>query len=201
VGHAALVTDYTGACTPSELNEASNFVITEMPGPLQGVKTNTLDKITDNDPWGCYTTPGLSYSDRLKILKSAKAALDDGGITYTGTNILLPANWDDTIDSITDLRCDGLVEMCYEINGFDVWGKIVGGGTPRYDTKNNTYQTEHNNYDLIWWHDKLMPATQCGYDADANDKFDEEGVVWDTTFEYQRLCEPVGHNGGDNPLP
>ena len=189
-GHAALVTGYTGDCTREALLDAGNFQITHMPGLFYGVETDDLDLITDNDPWGCYTVSGMNYTQRLQILQNANDALNDGGITYTGINALSPANWNNTIASITDLRCDGFVEMCYEIDELNVWGHINNGGAPRYDIEDNTYQEEHNDYDLIFWKDNFMPATQCAHENTY------EGTIWGTTFIQQSLCTPIGHTGG-----
>lgn len=80
--------------------------------------------------------------------------------------------------------------MCYEMNGINVWGKIVDG-TTRYDITNDTYQAEHDDFDAIWWKDTLMPATQCGHENTY------KGTVWDTTFTKQDLCQPIGHKGGN----
>jgi len=201
-GHGAIVYKYTGTCTPDDLNDSSKFLLIEMPGPSNN---HTLATITDRggfpdylDAFGCYTNPSISFSDRLKILKTAKEIYNKG-VDYVLEDAIEPPNWNDTVAGINSLRCDGFIEVCYEIHGINVWGKIVGGGT-HYDIKNNSYQEEHDDYDAVWWKDTLMPATQCGYDHEEGERFDEEGVDWETTFEYQSLCVPIGHNGGDNPV-
>jgi hypothetical protein len=196
-GHCALVTAYTGSCNRDDFDNADNFQITEMQKtpdmPVQG----NLSSITNCSltPYGCYTKGGITYSDRLKILESAAAIYARGSsIHYEWNDVLLPSNWNDTINGIAEMRCDGLVEVCYEINNLNVWGKTVG--STHYDIKNNSYQDEHNDFDYpamfpddySFWCDTLMPATQCGHATPVDAA---------TTFSKQNLCYPIGHKGGN----
>ena len=124
-------------------------------------------------------------------------------------------NWDGTLTHIKALRCDGIIEVCYEYNDIDVWAmrRNFGGISFNYDISS---QTDILDYDYFWnswsaganmekdnleehndthadpffWDRTLQPATQCGKKTPVNA---------DTKFEYQRLCVPIGHNGGDEP--
>ena len=105
-------------------------------------------------------------------------------ISYTGVNLLRPVlfTWQgDTIPEriadIEDLRCDGIVEICYELNGIDAWGAIVDGSSqPNYSVID--YLGEHNNF-FGDWRMTLQPATQCGHAAIHNGVI-YKGVYWDT---------------------
>lgn len=112
----------------------------------------------------------------------ARAPLD-----YEWNDALLPANWNNALNTVSSLRCDGLVEVCYEANGINVWGR-TDNATPHYDIRNNSYQAEHNDFDPVFWADTLMPATQCGHVTP------EDAA---TTFTEQDLCQPVGSTGGN----
>jgi len=154
----------------------------------------------------------MTYVQRLRIIRAARALAARAPITYTALNVVDPGNWNGHLDTITGLRCDGLVEVCYEINGVEVWGmeRDADNHTVHYpindQTDNWDYNAvlgtwsagansvpdnieEHNDYDAIGdWDDTLMPATQCGHVAL------EEA---DTQLEEQNLCQPVGSTGGN----
>ncbi|MBN2019040.1 MAG: hypothetical protein JW749_02310 [Sedimentisphaerales bacterium] len=190
VGHAGVVVDYTGACTPEDLSNSENFWIIEMPGPSE-LALSTFTDVPYLPPFGCYSW-GLEYSDRLRIVKTAKALRDQAPITYVFFEFLSPSNWNDILASINGLRCDALTEVCYEINDKMVWGKIVDGST-HYDIRIDSYQEEHKigALELFQWKRHLAPATQCGY---GNFEGYRE-VYWQTTFYPQNLCQPIGHTG------
>ena len=94
---------------------------------------------------------------------------------------------------ITDLRCDGLVEVCYELNNIKLWGKSNGGGA-NFDIKVNFHQAEHNHvvFEFDEWKKHLAPSVQCGHESTYRN------VFWKTTFGVQELCVPIGHSGGNN---
>lgn len=217
-GHSAIVWAFDGPMTSANLSDDTKFKIVEMQGPT---KNRTLATITQDASYparGCYTSSGLTYIQRLKILKTA-LSLVPGGMGYPtlGGNVLEPKNtWDGALNTVTHLRCDGLIEMCYEIIGVDVWGmeRTPDSSTVHYDisdqsdnwnynpvlgtwsnSSNNERdnQEEHNDFDFtLWfvgdWDDTLMPATQAGYVTPDNG---------DTKFSSQDLCKPVGSTGGN----
>jgi hypothetical protein len=191
VGHSGVVVNYTGACTPGDLSNSQNFGVIEMAGPTEKTLTTFTD-FPSLPSFGCYAW-GLEYADRLRIVKTAKA-LRDRVVNYTFAKVLLPSNWDDTIAGIDYLRCDGLAEVCYEINGKMVWGKIVDGSV-HYDIRVDSYQEEHNEIVLMFelWKQHLAPATQCGYGNFESYR----GTYWQTTLYPLNLCQPIGHTGGN----
>ncbi|MDD5327671.1 MAG: hypothetical protein PHY02_07650 [Phycisphaerae bacterium] len=189
VGHSGVVVEYTGECTPSDFNDSSKFWVVEMPGPDE-VTLGTFTDIPHLPSFGCYSW-GLEYTNRLRIVKTAKA-LRDQRVNYTFIKVLLPSNWNNTITDIDYLRCDGLTEVCYEINGKMVWGKIVDGST-HYDIRVDSYQEEHNEFVPLSWKQHMAPATQCGHgDFEAY-----RGTYWQTTLYQLNLCQPIGHTGGN----
>jgi hypothetical protein len=211
-GHAALIYDYIGNCTLSELNNPDNFRIIEMSGPTNNRTLTTMTNYPGYPCYGCYTnTSQITYTKRLAIIKTAKQLVENAPIDYEWNDALLPANWDGAVDSIASLRCDGLVEVCYEKNGINVWAmrRDFNGISYNYDItdqsdilsyngllgtwsagSNNAKDNleEHNDFDATFWADTLMPATQCGKTLPVN-------AV--TTFSKQNLCCPIGHKGGN----
>jgi hypothetical protein len=127
-----------------------------------------------------------------------------------GAQVIEPSPWDGRLDTITKMRCDGLVEACYELNDVEVWGMLREPvGIVHYDITDQSDQwsynattgnwspesnqtpdnlEEHNDFDTVGWADTLLPATQCGHVTPADA---------DTRFEKQDLCTPVGSKGGN----
>lgn len=184
------------------------------------LNTRLLSNITDLSGYparGCYTNPVMTYKDRLKILKVANyLATCTPSIKYEWTDVLRAkkspwGKWDGKLSSIGATRCDGVVEVSYEINGIMVWGMYrKPDKSYNYDitsqsdkwTYSESWGTwkkksnglpdnleEHNDLDSSWdWDDTLMPATQAGYVKPVDAK---------TTFKKQNLCKPVGSTGGN----
>ncbi len=218
-GHAALVAYFDGPALGetfrTALEDDSRFRIIEMDGPTGH---RSLDTITGPTQYGCFTNllgppwgEGIDYVRRLRILATAKALVARADtITYDPFNAVGPPDWNGRLNTITHLRCDGLVEVCYEISGVDVWAKlrIPDNNTYRFDITAagdawtyNGLQTwvaganeipdnleEHNEFLLASWEFTLMPAIQCGHVA-------PEGAI--TRFTMQDLCQPVGTRGGN----
>jgi|GEM_PF-3392055 len=189
--------------------------------PLSQASSKEISEVLGEDAWGCFTNPAITYIERLKILEAAKSlAARAPGIGYTGVNAVLgnnnlqePGDWDGKLNTIANLRCDGLIEVCYEINDVDVWGMVrtpdsaivhyditeytdeweyhpVGGGWDHEANGLPDNLEEHNDFDSIPgdWKDTLQPATQSGH---------EPPVDADTKFQQQNLCIPVGSKGGN----
>ncbi len=206
-GHAAIVYKFIGECNKEDLSDDKKFLIIET-GPLRVRGDHSLETITGYSPWGCFTTGSVGYVDQLKILQAAKSLV--GRIPWAMFhNALMPAKWDGKLTTIKRLRCDGLVEVCYEKNGIDVWGmeRVPEGNKINYDiadqTDNWTYKNhrwwprsnkwpdnleEHNDFDGRGWEDTLMPATQCGKVKPVNAA---------TKLTKQDLCSPIGSKGGN----
>jgi len=221
-GHSAIVCQFLGPLTRPNLQDDANFRIIHVQngGPTD---IHTLTAITASpgeDAWGCFTNPGITYTQRLRILVAARLLVTRAQyIAYTGMNAVLgiedeqhdPKDWNGRLDTIAALRCDGLVEVCYEINGVEVWGMVrkPDNYTVHYDITDPTDQwayhetmgtwthapntwpdnlEEHNDFDSPDWADTLMPATQCGHVAPSDAS---------TRFRRQDLCVPVGSKGGN----
>jgi hypothetical protein len=156
--------------------------------------------------------PDITLTQRLKILKTART-LASRSISYAPLSALLPKDWNGSLSEVEELRCDGFVELCYEINNVNVWGKFrkptktvtysITDLTNNYDydTFSGSYSTpplkkwpdaleEHNDFDTPDWADTLQPATQCG-------KVKAPGEA-QTMFVKNDLCFPVGTKG-DKP--
>jgi hypothetical protein len=211
-GHAALVWKFIGPLNRQNLLDDNKFLLIHMSGPTD---TDTLGVMTQSpgeQPWGCFTNPQITYVDRLKILMTAKTLMAwHTSISWTGYDALLPDDWNGRLDTIRQLRCDGLVEVCYEIGGVEVWGMLrrPDGVVPLvhhdiseigdvwiYDEK--TWEVgvnqkldnleEHNDFDYGDFSQTLMPATQCGQTMPVNAA---------TLFQRDDLCQPVGSKGGN----
>ena len=99
------------------------------------------------------------------------------------------SDWNRTsIATVTEMRCDGLVEACCELSGCNVWDKIVSGNTDYDISYSDAYRNEHNEthqFDIVEWEENLYPATQCGHESG------ERGTSWDSMFTLEpHLYEP-----------
>jgi hypothetical protein len=65
-------------------------------------------------------------------------------------------NWDGIIENIHALRCDGVVEVCYELAGVEVWGK----NGVHYPIQN--WPDEHNVFGMTDAQTELSPIVQQG---------------------------------------
>jgi hypothetical protein len=93
---------------------------------------------------------------------------------YTWLNALMASSTgSDDIDpwQVDQIRCDGLIEYCYEYTGLDVWGQ---NGSQFDISRNNAYMESHNNFYDAWfgWDgcEELAPVVQCGY-GDVDDPY------------------------------
>ncbi len=210
-GHAALVWTFTGPLLRANLNDDAKFLIIEIAGPTDDKPLTTMTQAGET-VYGCFTNPSITYVERLKILQAAKSLVgSDFGYPVLGAEAIEPSDWDGKLNTITKMRCDGLVEVCYEINGVEVWGmaRAILAGQVHYDITSQSdlfdYDPvlglwelggnglpgnleEHNDFDSVGWADTLQPATQCGHVTPEDA---------DTRFQKQDLCIPVGSKGGN----
>ncbi len=143
--HAALVSEYTGRRLLSDLKDKFNWLtIEEAPG---GIHTSNLHYFEAAKPpiTGYCQTPNITDSQRNRIIDNAKRSLSlNFGYAYYGFGSVAidwkGLTWDKTLEDIEDLRCDGLVEVCYELTGEEVWGK----NATNYPIQN--HPNEHNNF-------------------------------------------------------
>ncbi|MGI6124208.1 MAG: PKD domain-containing protein [Acetivibrionales bacterium] len=215
-GHSGIVTDFVGAVTREDLLNPTKFRVTEMNGP-HVVSLATITDDPDLIAWGCYANVSqMTFAKRLQIVKMAKELVGRAvSIDYTAGNVVRPVDWDGTSGNITHLRCDGLVEVCYELNEINVWARArsIGGTTtynypiqdqtdvfhlddiswclipPKNDLPDNLEEHNWHTISLVWFMDKpyqLWPATQIASTAGAH-----------TMFTKQNLCMPIGCTGGN----
>ncbi len=96
------------------------------------VDFNPWDEMDCPEPdcWGTYALDSwnLTFSERRDIVLLADSLTNDAlNIAYPipdpdALNYSFSLDETVEIDEITRLRCDGLVEYCYERHGFEVWG-------------------------------------------------------------------------------
>ena len=160
--HAGLITAYTGTRTKVALTNDANWGVIEMPGLFSGVAQNTLQgyKAAASPFHGFYSVNSLSDSQRNHIVTNAYLCLADGTISYSwyvaidgdGPGL----NWDGTIGDIDELRCDGLVEVCYELANVEVWGR----NGAHYLIQD--FAAEHNDFGMSDPQTLLSPIVQRG---------------------------------------
>ncbi|MBN1670148.1 MAG: Ig-like domain-containing protein [Kiritimatiellae bacterium] len=133
-------------------------------------RTMTEHKATAETWYGAYTAEGdISTSKRDSIVDTANDICNDPDISYqAGDALTHETNPGTTIEvnEITGLRCDGLVEYCYEKNDVWIWGKTDNGqadGTPQnFDVSRTEWVVEHADLgrDQPW--KELSPYVQRG---------------------------------------
>jgi len=176
--HAGLITAYIGKRTKQSLTNDQNWVTTEM--GTDGIHTSNLLTFRTTRPFhGYYSVANLSDTDRNEILHNAAACLA-AGIAYVWPNAVewQGADWDGTIADIARLRCDGLVEVCYELAGPEVWGR----NATHYPIQ--TWPDEHNDIVGAPTHPqtRLCPVVQRGGVPNSPTRFIETVL-----FEPQTL--------------
>lgn len=140
-----------------------------------GIKKLLANFLTENNLifHGPRRIESLPSSKADDIVETAERMVGRG-IEYTGTNMLDPkgpgfSSWDGTIDDIENLRCDGLVEYCYEKNGQRVCdGADANHGNisePGRDSI-NSHEDFHNGE---YQHGELCPRIQAGSDDNPDE--------------------------------
>ena len=193
----------------ANLEDYNKFLVIHMACPTDTDPLTVMTQSPGETVWGCFTNPQITFVERLKILQTAKTLVAwHTHISWTDDDALLPHEWNGRLDTITHLRCDGLVEVCYEISGVEVWGMLrVPDGLVHYDISDTadfwiyderTWASgsnakpdnleEHNEFDVLNWDDTLQPATQCSHTPPVNAA---------TKFQQQDLCMPIGSMGGN----
>ncbi|HDL64102.1 MAG TPA: hypothetical protein ENH12_01790, partial [Proteobacteria bacterium] len=79
----------------------------------------------NNQYYGAYTNPLITPAQRAAIVATMEDFRDNTNLNYTvwGQIDWEGSSWDGTIGDLENIRCDGFVECCYEMNGVDIWGK------------------------------------------------------------------------------
>lgn len=131
------------------------------------VENNWTTMQDDADYWGSFTLSNhsMTFSDRSDVVARARD-LQGRDIGYPIVGTLNTLNYHDnpgtTIEpaEISQLRCDGLIEYCYESHDLDVWG----ANGANYDISVTANVESHNDfYDDPFDPDtELAPTVQCG---------------------------------------
>ncbi len=145
--------------------------IVEVAKPLPHVvELNSWNEMDCPEPdcWGTYAldSGNLTFEERYHIVTLADSLTNDVlDIGYPipdpdALNYSFSADETVEIDEITRLRCDGLVEYCYERHGFDVWGP---DGTTS-DISNTCCVEDHADLYVPPGNpnQELAPVVQCG---------------------------------------
>ncbi|MEI9478006.1 MAG: hypothetical protein WCO26_15710, partial [Deltaproteobacteria bacterium] len=177
LGHAGLITGYTGKRTKVSLTNEANWVVTEM--EPDGIHTSDLQTFIATKPpfRGSCSVTNLTDARRNEVLKNASDCLT-AELAYMWGDMISwnGQTWDGTIADIHELRCDGLVEVCYELAGFEVWGKN-GAHYPI-----QTWPEEHQNLGMGNPQVELSPIVQRGGVANSPTRF-----VAEILFQPQNL--------------
>ena len=138
-----------------------------------GVEDNSwYDMVDDPDFW-CVSTlsnTSMTFARRRDVVGTAVilATYDIGYPWFPTPDLLRYYSGPGTRISpheVSDLRCDGLVEYCYEYNGLSVWGRY----SSHYDVSRTEWVSEHNDfYDWPWNScEETSPDVQCGRSTDG----------------------------------
>jgi len=131
--HSGLIGEYIGTRSLHDITDFSNYVVYDM--QRTGMRITSLDTFTTENP-PCYGAGTTDYvrthpNVKNKILKTLKYlyscgiqypseippyAIEVAGVPPLNTGFRY------SLDDISHLRCDGLVEVCYEYNNAMVWG-------------------------------------------------------------------------------
>ena len=187
--HAALFTGLNGKDTARQIESDGSTVLED----------DFSATTRDNGPYyGAYTlsNAALGFEQRRAIVATARL-LADAAIPYTAWNAIDPKSGSKTftgeIADIDNIRCDGVVEYCYEKNGLRVWDSADYPNDWSIATALGCYA--HNNtpglvfsspeYELSPWAQRGAP----GYSPDPKNTNMTRGAliklptyqVWQTT--------------------
>ena len=160
--HACIFTGLNNSDTPKEIQSTGNSV----------EETDFSDTTKNNGTYyGAYTllNAELGFEQRKAIVMTARL-LADAAIPYTAWNAIDPKSGSKTftgeVADIDDIRCDGVVEYCYERNGLRVWNSADYPGDWNIATAPGCYA--HNNmpgiiisspdYELSPWAQRGAPG-------------------------------------------
>jgi len=131
-GLAGFIYDYNHTAIFSGLDNYHNGRVRE----ALGSGTTTHEAYFDSEftsygsnYYGAYTLNNrtMSFTDRKSVVSIA-IDLVNAAIAYPSTFLQVPvcleyygSSFDGTVADISNIRCDGFVEYCYEKNGFRVW--------------------------------------------------------------------------------
>lgn len=161
MGHAAIFSGVDSSDTDYVIVMDATFGIY---GSIHEIELSEM--IGSYTYWGAFQSTNLesrpdTFSERQTIIQHANELdTEDPGYTLGGVYCIDPKlGWDTQIqpDEVDDIRCDGVVEYCYEYSTeFPIWGK---NGT-NYDI--SKYPSEHNVVGYENPDTEFSPMVQCG---------------------------------------
>jgi len=191
-GHAALLYKMSsGILSRDRLVDDSSFSILQMSdgSAVSGPKSWTLTDATehpDGHEFHSISEPvDLSYQERLWILNVTRELSGGGHIWYVVTDVVEydGFTWDGgssiegRIADVDRIRCDGVVELAYELAGVNAWGRIEDDGTTGYLLHVDDNLSAHNDFEFFGdWRRSLQPLTQGGVETTF------KGQDWDSTL-------------------
>lgn len=174
LGHAGL---YYGI----DATETNRIIHMTGPGNLITDDDDLNALLEEYEYWGAY---GSSINDKPQTFAQRQAIvqaadeLDTRDPDYTFTDCLVPeSGWGVKIepDEVDEIRCDGVVEFCYEYCGFPVWGQ----NAKHYDIS-TSYYSEHNTaygYEGYDPDTALSPVVQCGRVGGSSTYYTEPAAI------------------------
>lgn len=152
--HTGLVAHASGP----EYNTTGKWVIHHPGNNVDGekvVRYDTYNTFKDgNTPKGEYCMSDMTLSDHMNVFFTAEDLVDEG-IPYTFLSILTTSKGGGNIEpsDITKIRCDGVVEYCYEYNGIRLqggayWNIATYLGALNHDSVLMSPKTQHDVFDL-----------------------------------------------------
>ncbi len=139
---------------------------------------STIYSHSQEDFKGVYESSGLDFTTRQSIISTAKALV---GIDYfwgiaLNYQATISPDTKISIENIETLRCDGVVEYSYEVNGVNVWAEDLLHSNHYDISKNSAWADEHNQIPFpvppLNCLAEFSPNAQIG-DCDSNTKFNE----------------------------
>ena len=188
--HAGIYYGYTGG----DRADLANHRVIEVGSLFDTVHENSFaDFVGGEDKYyyGAYTNPSITASQRAAIIATAEDFRDNTNLTYTifGQIDWNGLDWDGTIADLDNIRCDGLVECCYEMNGVDVWGRE---GTHFSIVQ---YPEEHNDMPDFYNHD-----TSDGMTEDPRWEVSPKAQRGGLGQQYTRLRPSVAYSPVVHPV-
>ncbi len=104
---------------------------------------------------------GMTETDLNNVVNTARFLADRANVTYTAIDMMHGTTSDTYISpgSVAQLRCDGLVEYCYE--WYD-W-PVLTDGKGNWDISNINSTLYHSSYYKTWEGNTFNPVTQWSY--------------------------------------
>ncbi|NQU44490.1 VCBS repeat-containing protein, partial [bacterium] len=185
MGHAAI---YAG------MEDDDDHTILEV--STGGIHETDFSHMRQNDYIGAYQSKNSdtahvadTFAERKAIIQTAiqMDALDPAYPVLGFDCLVLDSGVGDTVspNEIEKLRCDGLVEYCFEANGFWVWGREG----KHHDISDSDYTDEHNT--LFYWEQLLnenpnkglAPVVQRGGEGGSSTYLTRSSVVDNPVIE------------------